>query len=306
MKSFFFWSGCIILFLCQCSSSAHLTTFGGIGKDKSLYYYHTGKGEPVIIVHGGPGLNHSYFLPYLDRLSSSFHLVYYDQKACGQAEIPADTSAMRLSPYIEDIETVRLKFGFKKFHLLAHSWGTMLAAQYALKYPDHLKSLILVNPAAFSSADVKEASRILNGRFDYTDQLARTQIIESAEFRIGSHVAMEKLFKLGFRQNMAKKDLADSIRLRIPEDYAKRNGSLKYLYRDLYDYDLYPALKKISAPTLIIEGDQDAGLGATEKIRVQLPAAQYELIREAGHFPFIEQPLVFESAIKKFIADLTK
>lgn len=306
MKSFLFWGCSLLILSSSCTSSARLTTFGGIGNDKSLFYYQNGKGEPVIIVHGGPGLNHSYFLPYMDRLASSFHLVYYDQKACGQAEIPIDTSAMRLSAFVEDIEAVRSKFAFKKFHLLAHSWGTMLAAQYAMRYPGHLNSLILVNPAAFSSSDVKEASRIINGRFDYTDQLERTRIIESAEFKSGSHVAMEKLFKLGFRQNMAQKNLSDSIRLSIPEDYAKRNGALKYLYRDLYEYDLYPSLKNISIPTLIIEGEMDAGLGATEKIRVQIPAAKYELIRDAGHFPFIEQPLVFESVVKKFIASIGK
>jgi proline iminopeptidase len=84
-----------IIFL-RCSSPAHLTTYGGIGKDKSLFYYHTGKGEPILFVHGGPGLNHSYFLPFMNRLAGSYHLIYYDQKSCGQAEIPTDTSDMRL------------------------------------------------------------------------------------------------------------------------------------------------------------------------------------------------------------------
>lgn len=296
----------VIILFTQCTSSAHLTTYGGIGKDKSIFYYHTGKGEPIIIVHGGPGLNHSYFLPSMNQLADSYHVIYYDQKSCGQAEISNDTSAMRINAFVDDIETVRQKFGLKKFHLMGHSWGAMLAAKYALKYPSHLSSLILVSPAAFSSNDVREASKILNARFDYTDQLNRSQILESAEFKSGSHVAMEKLFLLGFRQNLAQKNLVDSIHLYIPEDYAKRNASLKYLYKDLYDYDLYSTLKNIKAPTLIIEGDQDAGLLAAEKISAQIPFHHYELINNAGHFPFIEQPTLFQAIVKKYISSLGK
>ncbi|MEO5582633.1 MAG: alpha/beta fold hydrolase [Saprospiraceae bacterium] len=287
-----------------CISSSHLTTYGAIGKDKSLFYYHTGKGEPIVFIHGGPGLNHSYFLPYTNRLASTYHLIYYDQKSCGQSEVPVDTNAMRLDAFVNDIEAVRQKFGLKKIHLLGHSWGSLLAIKYALKYPQNLASLILVNPTAISSQDVREASKIVNGKFDFTDQMTRTQIIESSEFKSGSPLAMEKLFRLGFRQNMAQKNLADSIQLNLPEDFAKRNASLKYLFKDLSDYDLYPSLKNISTPTLIVEGDQDAGLGASEKIRNQISASTYIIIKEAGHFTFIEQPAAFDSILKSFIGSL--
>ena len=52
-----------------------------------LFVREIGKGEPLIIIHGGPGLNHSYFLPHLDALSKSFKLIYYDQRACGQSAL---------------------------------------------------------------------------------------------------------------------------------------------------------------------------------------------------------------------------
>ncbi|MEP7320756.1 MAG: alpha/beta fold hydrolase [Saprospiraceae bacterium] len=301
---FLFFISSVVFF--GCSSSSHLTTYGMIGKDKSLFYYHTGTGEPVVFIHGGPGLNHSYFLPYTNRLASSYHLIYYDQKSCGQSEIPSDTNAMRLDAFVNDIETIRQKFGLKKIHLLGHSWGSMLAIKYALKYPQNLSSLILINPAATSSQDVREASKIINRQFDNTDQMNRTMIIESTEFKSGSPKAMEKLFRLGFRQNMAQKNLADSIQLNIPEDFAKRNGALKYLFRDLADYDLYPSLKNITTPTLIIEGDQDVGLGASEKIRTEISMSTYKIIKDAGHFTFIEQPAAFDSIIKTFIGSLNK
>lgn len=296
--------GMVISFGLMSCASHRMTTYGGIGPDQSLYYYQTGQGEPIILVHGGPGLNHYYFLPYLDRLASRHHMIYYDQKACGESEIPSDTSAMRLAAFVDDIDEVRKKFGLKKFHLLGHSWGGMLAAQYAIKYPQYLSSLILVSPAGFSSADVTEASKALNRKFDYTDQFQRTQIIESKEFKDGSPGAMAALMKLSFRQNMAKKELIDSLNIFIPEDYAKRNAQLKYLFQDLREYDLYPTLSAIKSPTLIMAGEDEVGLPAINKINQQIQGSVLKVIKDCGHFAFAEQPSEFDSTIYNFLLQL--
>lgn len=296
------WIGCI--FLVSCLSTKKVTTYGGIGEDKSIFYYHTGKGEPIVIVHGGPGLNHSYFLPYLNRLADSYHLIYYDQKACGQAEIPADTNAMKLNAFVEDIETVRKKFGLKQMHLMAHSWGALLAVQYAVLYPNHLKSLMLVSPAAISSADVREASRLINGKFEHSDQMARSRIIESQAFKSNRPEAMAELIRLSFKQNMALKNLADSIRIYIPQDFSKRNGALRYLFKDLASYDYYPQLPKIETPTLVICGDQDVGLPFAEKIQQLIPSSRLSRIENSGHFPFIEQPQEFRHQVVQFLTSI--
>jgi len=258
----------------------------------------------MVIVHGGPGLNHSYFLPYLNQLNDVQHLIYYDQKACGQAEIPADTNAMRLTAFVEDIETVRKKFGLKQMHLMAHSWGALLAVQYAAKYPQHLKSLILVSPAAISSADVREASRLINGKFEHGDQLARSRIIESQAFKNNRPEAMAELIRLSFKQNMAKKNLADSINIYMPEDFSKRNAALRYLFKDLASYDFYPLLPGITTPTLIICGAQDVGLLFADKIQQAIPTARISRMDNSGHFPFIEQPLEFKQEVVKFVSSL--
>lgn len=299
-------TGITIVMMVSCLSSKKITTYGGIGEDKSLFFYHVGKGEPMVIVHGGPGLNHSYFLPYLDRLADSLHLIYYDQRACGQAEIPVDTNAMRLSSFVQDIELVRNKFGLKKMHLMAHSWGALLAVKYAALYPQHLASLILVAPAAISSEDVREASRLINGKFEHGDQMARSRIIESNAFKTGRPEAMKELIRLSFKQNMAIKEMADSIRIYIPEDYSKRNGALRYLFKDLSSYDYYPVLKTIKTPTLVLCGDQDVGLPFAEKIQQQIPASRIAVIEHSGHFPFIEQPASFKKEIDQFITSLNQ
>lgn len=304
MKFSYWLMGCVLILLVACMPSKKITTYGGIGPDQSLFYYHVGKGDPIIIVHGGPGLNHSYFLPYLNSLSKDHHLIYYDQRACGQAEIPADTNAMRLQSFVNDIEEVRKKFGLKQFHLLAHSWGALLAVQYAIQHPEQLTSLILVSPAAISSADVREASRTINSRYDFGDQQIRTQIIQSEAFKRNQPDAMAALLRLSFKQNMAIREMADSIKLYVPEDYARRNGALRYLYKDLADYDFYPTLSHIKIPTLIISGYMDAGLPVAEKLKQLIPSVQTRVIQNAGHFPFIEQNSTFRQEVSLFLEGL--
>lgn len=289
-----------ILYLNACSSSKILT-HGALGSDKSLYYHHVGAGDPIIFVHGGPGLNHRYFLPYLTTLSNTNHLIFYDQRACGDSEIPSDTNSMRLSSFVDDINKIKDRFKLKKFTLLGHSWGASLALRYALKYPQNLTNLILVSPAATSYADVREASKQLNSKFEYGDQLKRSQIIESTAFKQGEPFAMADLLRLSFSKNMAKPALADSIDIYIPVDYAKKNGALKYLFKDLVDYDLYPMVSAIKVRTLIVSGENDIGNEKAKKLSLSMPGSELEIISQSGHFPFIENPSNFEAVLKSFL-----
>ncbi len=305
MKSLVLFIASIFIFCAlACQPGKRLTTYGGIGPDKSLYYYHQGSGEPIIVVHGGPGMNHAYLLPYINRLANRHHMIYYDQRACGLSEVPTDTTMMRMSSFVNDIDQIRKKFGLKKFHLMAHSWGTMLAVQYAVKYPEFLSSLILISPAAISSLDVRESSKLMNGRYDYSDQLKRNQIIESVDFKTGQPEAMREMIRISFKQNMAQKHFVDSLRIYMPLDYKEKNLALRYLFKDLANYDLYPILKSIKSSTLIVVGDQEIGIQIAKKIKKEIPTSTYHTIQDAGHFPFVEQPSLFDQTVLDFLSKI--
>lgn len=295
----------IAVLFSSCANSK-LLTHGAIGSDKSLYYHHLGKGEPIVIIHGGPGLNHRYFLPHLERLSHNHHLIFYDQKACGDSEIPADTNEMSVQAFVNDIDKIRSRFKLKKVHILAHSWGTSLALRYAMQKPQYISSLILSNPTGTSYADVRETSKLLNAKFDYNDQQRRMQIINSTAFRQNDPSALAELIKLSFAKNMARPDLVDSIQLYYPLDFVKKNASLKYLFRDLTDYDLYDACSKIAIPTLILEGDADIGLESARKLSATIKSSALHIIPNSGHFPFIENPPLFDQLVLDFLIKVDK
>jgi len=117
----------------------------------NLYYKIIGNEEPVLIIHGGPGLSHDYFLPGLENLSKNHKLIFYDQRASGKSDMNINSESITLDNFIKDIDELRANLGIEKINLMAHSWGGILAMQYALKYPNNIKSLILVNSVGANS-----------------------------------------------------------------------------------------------------------------------------------------------------------
>src|SRR5438128_9861265 len=108
-----------------------------------IYYKMLGRGEPLMIVHGGPGASHDYFLPYLLPLARHNKLIFIDERGSGRSEKLGDASGYTIENMVEDVEAVRQALGLGKISLLGHSYGGALAQAYALKYQRNLSHLIL-------------------------------------------------------------------------------------------------------------------------------------------------------------------
>jgi proline iminopeptidase len=110
-----------------------------------IYYEILGRGEPLIIVHGGPGASHDYFLPYLLPLARHNQVIFIDERGSGQSQKLEDASQYTIENMVEDVEAVRQALGLGKMSLLGHSYGGALAQAYALKYQRNLTHLILAS-----------------------------------------------------------------------------------------------------------------------------------------------------------------
>lgn len=271
-------------------------------KGASIYYRGIGKGEPLLVVHGGPGMDHSYFLPHMDELADSYHLIYFDQRAAGKSSYDLDSSQMNMELMVEDIEAIRQHFSLEKVNILAHSWGGLLAMWYAKTYPDRLKRLILVNTvAANKSYDATAAENLQKRRLE-ADALALQELMQSDAFKNQEEEAFLKVFKLNFAPSFFHREYLDSLQLFFPEAYRERQGKLMYLLPDLQAYDLYEELSKIKAPTLLLHGEVDATpLAAIERIAEQIEASQFSVLSQCGHFPFIEAKAAFRNSIDGFM-----
>src|SRR5260370_3854595 len=108
-----------------------------------IYYLQVGAGQPLIILHGGPGASHDYLLPYLRPLTRDNRLIFIDERGAGRSQKIEDPSGYTVENMVEDVEGVRVSLGLGKINLLGHSYGGVLAQAYALKYQDNLSHLIL-------------------------------------------------------------------------------------------------------------------------------------------------------------------
>jgi proline iminopeptidase len=137
-------------------------------------------GVKVLLLHGGPGFSHEYlealesFLP-----EAGIEMYYYDQLGCNNSDHPTDTSLWTLPRYVEEVEEVRRGLGLEHFVLYGHSWGGILAMEYALKYPQHLRGLVISNMAASSDAVLRhtaEWKRVLS-----PEDRAKLEVIEEKQ-----------------------------------------------------------------------------------------------------------------------------
>jgi proline iminopeptidase len=297
----------VVFSLSACSGNRQseeiTSTYGYVKINGSDVYYKTmGAGSPIVFIHGGPVLDHSYLLPPMAELARDHQLIFYDQRACGKSSLEVDTTTMSIPGFVEDIELLRRELNLGNIHLLGHSWGGLLAMSYAVKYPDHLRSLILSNSIPASTEKWQEEQMLLAQRITPEDSLRRAEILQSGEMQENPSEAVRKLLLLSYKPQFYNPELLDSLSLHIPGDYMERSREFQRLGPDLASFNLYEDLEKFDKPTLIIYGDQEpAAALSAEELERTIPNAEYVRIKDCGHFPFVEQPELYFDAIRTFL-----
>jgi len=268
-----------------------------------LYVKRMGAGEPMIVIHGGPVLEHGYLLPHLAPLAESHELIFFDQRLSGRSAAVVDASSVRLATFVDDVEALRLALGLDRIHLMGHSWGGLLAIHYALRYGEHLQSLLLLNSISASSELWQEEEKRLAQRVTEEDQRESQALRESEAFATQRPEAIEQLLLLSFKAQFHDPARITDLRIYVPEDYPDRSRQFGNMMVDLASFDLHDRLAQISIPTLILYGSAEPGaqLGGTA-LHEHLPNSTFVIIEDAGHFPFIEQPQAFLRAVRDFLS----
>lgn len=303
----------ITIYIMSCSApeaeetSQEVDNFSGLVElnGTNLYCNVIGSGEPIVVLHGGPGLDHTYFLPHLESLSEHYQLIFYDQRGGGQSSIDIDTSSVSMQNFVADLEAVRSHFGIEKINILGHSFGGLIAMHYAIKYPDNLKSLMLISPVPPTSEMFQSASLLDAANFTAEDSTEFSNIMISEAMANGEPGAIEQLMRLTFKRQFFNPSYVDSLRLSITENFMTTSGLLRGLQDDLIDFDLTEGLSKITAPTLIMYGDNEAAYKVSNDILYSsIPHSQNWVIQDCGHFTFIEKKEEFERIIRSFMEGL--
>jgi len=200
--------------------------------------------------------------------------------------------------FIDDIEEIRKTFNLGKMNLMGHSWGGLLAMFYGITYPENLKSLMILNSTPASS----ELMAKTLPRVTPEDSLQRLEIINSDAFKNQESAAFEKLLRIHFRGAFYDRSLADSLTLTFQPDFAETSLKLQNLYTDIASYDIHDDLSKINCPTLVVHGDHDDNpLEGSQNIHENIPNSTFVLLKNCGHFPFVERPDEFFKIIRDFL-----
>lgn len=278
-------------------------------KDGNLFYRTIGKGAPIIVLHGGPGLSHDIFLPQLEKLAENHMVVFYDQRGSGKSlETKLDEEHINIHQFVEDLDILRKSLGFDKFILMGHSWGGLLGMQYAIEYQEHLSGLILLNSAPADSKGqqafleefglrTKNILQELKPFFVYEDfkELNASQI--SYLYR--------KLFSVYIYNPDKVKDLSLNFNISSAQSGFK---TLEVMSRTSWlqpNTDLFPGLKKLNVPTFILHGKQDIVPAWTaQEIKDAIPGSKIVILDHCDHFPYIEQPTQFFAELDAFLSSI--
>lgn len=274
----------------------------------SLFVEAMGEGEPIIIIHGGPGLDHSYFLPYLEPLAKEYRLIFYDQRASGRSTA-GDSSTFTMAQFVDDIDAIRKAFDYETVHLMAHSWGGLLGMRYAIEYPERLRSLMLINSNPASSALQASANARLQARITPADSAARMNIINTDGFRQREPEALAAYFRVAFKPSFFNTDLTDRLHFWFDDRYVENSVMLQGLGADasFRSFDLHPHLTSLSMPVLILHGAHDpVSRSEIDPIHTAIQDSRLIVIEESGHFPFIESEDTFNKHIFDFLTDISE
>jgi proline iminopeptidase len=285
--------------------------------DVLIYYKAFGNGPPLLILHGGPGASHDYFLPHLLPLARRNRLVFIDERGSGKSGKVEDPKLYTVGNMVEDAEVVRRALHLGKINLLGHSCGGVLAQAYALKYQKNLSHLVLCS--TFHS------TRQLNEVFTAMKAKMAPELRERID-------KLEQAGLFGHGKPFEKN--------RYPSEYmvaAWGEGYFPYLYQTRPDanfdptqtgnmsWDLYREmwgshgefvvdgnlagveyagqLPSIKVPTLITVGDHDECDPALAKaMQALIPGSKLVILPGSGHMTFVDQPGLFMKAVDDFLS----
>lgn len=277
----------------------------------SLYVRVIGKGQPVVVLHGGPDFDHSYLLPDLDRLKNSFRLIYYDQRGRGRSAENVRPEDVTLSSDLDDLDRVRQHFRLNSVALLGHSWGAVLALEYALHHPTRVSHLVLMNPAPASAADLAAFRKIYIEKIG-ADMDRQRAIVASAAYQAGNPEAVMARYRIHFKPSLARANDYERLMATMQAAFIRQgsDGIVKAravedrLMRDTWEipgYDLIPKLRSLGIPTLVIAGDRDFfPIDVAAHIADALPSGKLVTMNNCGHFSFLECPNEVRNALDDF------
>jgi proline-specific peptidase len=258
---------------------------------------------PLLCLHGGPGFTH-YYLEALEALADRRQVIFYDQLGCGNSDRPDDVSLWTVDRFVEELAQVRAALGLTDLHLFGSSWGGMLAMQYVLDRQPDLRSLILCGSPASMIRWVADCDELLATEPAEVRQVIRqheqdgfTACPEYQAAILGfyrAHVCRLNPWPAGLERSFAEAGYQVYTTMNGPSEFTV-TGTLK-------TWDIMDRLGEIAVPALLVGGRYDECTpGHLAEMASRIAGSQLEIIEDASHLCFAEQPAVFNGLVNAFL-----
>jgi proline-specific peptidase len=274
---------------------------------RKLTYRKMGTG-PVLVCHpGGPGFS-SAELGDLAGLWERFTLIMLNPRGTASSDRPADLLAYTIDDYVSDLDELREHLGLEQMNLMGFSHGGVVAQAYAAKHPGRVSKLVLASTLARFGSDQEAAMRAgmdkRSGQPWYQDAAAALQ-----EEQDGKVLTDPEVAELVFREmplyfahyGPVEAGYLDTIR-----SDTVNGDALRLFNAEIFNtFDLRGSIANITAPTLVINGDEDfiCGPVCAAEISAAIPGAREVIVGDSGHMIFVEQPQAFHDEVADFLEE---
>lgn len=261
---------------------------------------------PLICLHGGPGAPHDYLEPLEAMAVTGRRVILYDQLGCGNSDQPHNPSMWTVDLFVEEIDVVRRALGLERVHILGHSWGGMLAMEYALTQPSGLASLVVADSPASMSQWVSEANRL---RAELPPEVQQTLLEHEAAGTVDSPEYQEATMVF-YRRHLCRLDPFPECVNRTfeklgqnPEVYHTMNGPSEFhIIGALKEWNIVSRLAEIRVPTLVIGGRYDEATPAiTETVHRGIPGSEWVIFENSSHLPHVEESERYLQVLGEFL-----
>jgi proline-specific peptidase len=269
---------------------------------RTLTYRREGAG-PVLVCHpGGPGLSADYLVD-LGGLGEAFSLVLLNPRGTDGSSAPADKRAYTSADYVADVEELRVHLGEERLNLLGHSHGGVVALAYAAEHPARVRRLVASHSLVrFHRDEMDELMQRHAHEPWYED--ARLALEQEDKGEYSNEEELREITRRFWPMYFASVDerVTDYIDRCLVSDRPNPD-SLRVFNEASEEWDMRHELERVTAPTLVITGDHDfiCGPACAADIAGGIAESQTIIFERCGHFPFIEQPDAYRTAVERFL-----
>ncbi|MBC8155704.1 MAG: proline iminopeptidase-family hydrolase [Bacteroidetes bacterium] len=265
----------------------------------------------LLLLNGGPGATHEYFEVMESFLpAEGIEFIYYDQLGTGHSDNPKDTAFWDLSRYVEEVEQVRTALNLTpdNFYLLGHSWGGILATEYALKYGKNLKGLVISNMMSSCPDYGKYADEVLAKQMDPAVVKEINEIEAKGQYTSPRYMAL--LMPNFYAKHICRIPLAQwpepmtrSLNQSNQSLYVTMQGPSEFgIAGNLVNWDRKANLPTITVPTLTIGAQHDTMDPEHMKwMATQLPNGSYLYCPNGSHMAMYDDQKTYMTGLIKFI-----